>query len=153
MLHGTQGGAIVEIGVAQGDTSVFLLEHLKTTGDKRKAYFFDTFSGFTVDAIKYEIGQRGKPQKPYDAFKYGNELSFQKNLQRAGYSNFSIIKGDASIYDWASIAPIAAVLLDIDLYKPTIEILRAIWPHIVEGGGIVVDDCLANTPWDGALQA
>jgi hypothetical protein len=146
-------GAIVEIGVAQGDTSVFILEHLKTTGDRRKGYFFDTFQGFTQESVKHELDVRGKTEKHYDAFSYGDENIFKKNLERRGYSNFETVMGDASKYDWSRIAPIAAVLLDIDVYKPTIKILRQIWPHIVCRGGIVVDDCLPDTPWDGSLAA
>lgn len=62
-------------------------------------------------------------------------------------------KGDASKFDWSKVAPIGAVLLDIDLYAPTRAILENIYPHLCNGGGIVVDDCLQDSPWDGALQA
>jgi hypothetical protein len=146
-------GAVVEIGVAQGDTSVFILEHLKTTGDPRKAYFFDTFEGFTRESVNHEVGARGKRKKDYDAFSYCDQSIFEKNLERLGYSNFQTVKGDASKYDWSRIAPIAVVLLDIDLYQPTIDVLRRIWPHVVDGGEIVVDDCLPDSAWDGSLAA
>lgn len=147
------GGVIVEIGVAKGDTSAFILEHMKTTDDLRKVYFFDTFEGFTAESINYEVNVRGKSPVFFNAFKYGNEAIFRRNLTSAGYSNFIIQRGDAANFDWSTLGRVGAVLLDIDLYKPTIEVLNQIWPYIVEGGGIVVDDCLAGTPWDGSLQA
>lgn len=147
------GGAVVEIGVAQGNSSVFFLEHLRTMKDDRPLMLFDTFAGFTDDSIEVEVKQRGKSVSEYDKFRYGDEAKFQHNLRTAGYSSFKTIKGDASKFDWASIAPIGAVLLDIDLYAPTKAIMAAIYPHLCAGGGIVVDDCLANTPWDGSLQA
>lgn len=147
------GGAVCEIGVAQGDTSVFLLEHLKTMQDERPLHLFDTFSGFTEDSIAVEVNQRGKSLKEYDKFRYGDEQIFIRKLRRQGYANFKTHKGDAAKFDWASIAPIGAVLLDIDLYAPTKAIMDAVWPHLRPGGGIVVDDCLAGTPWDGSLQA
>lgn len=147
------GGAVVEIGVAQGDTSVFILEHLKTTGDARVPYFFDTFEGFTKESVDFEIEKRGKSGEKLDSFAYGDEAIFRENLRNAGYDKFKVVKGDAAKFDWSSIGPIGAVLLDIDLYQPTIAIMQAIWPYLVSGGGIVCDDCEANTAWDGSLQA
>lgn len=147
------GGAVVEIGVAQGDTSSFLLEHLKTTDDPRDLLLFDTFSGFTESSIDVEVNLRGKEEDAYMAFRYGDEQVFSRKLKAAGYSRFRTFSGDASEFDWGSIGPIGCVLLDIDVYEPTAKILRAVYPHLCEGGGIVVDDCLSNTPWDGSLQA
>ena len=147
------GGSIAEIGVAKGDTSVFLLEHLGTEGDERPLFLFDTFGGFTPDSVAIEVSDRGKAAGEYGVFRYSDERRFRRNLLRAGYENFRIMKGDASSFDWSTIAPIGAVLLDIDLYQPTITTLEALWPHLVPGGGVVVDDCLPDTPWDGSLQA
>jgi hypothetical protein len=147
------GGSVAEIGVAQGDTSVFLLEHLRTTGDPRPLRLFDTFGGFTPESIEVEVSGRGKEAGAYEAFRYGDEKRFATNLRNAGYERFEIVVGDASSFDWSSVAPIGAVILDIDLYQPTIATLNAIWPHLVPGGGVVVDDCLPGTPWDGSLQA
>jgi O-methyltransferase len=147
------GGSVAEIGVAQGDTSVFLLEHLRTTGDPRSLLLFDTFGGFTEESIEVEVSGRGKHADEYEAFRYGDEKRFSHNLRTAGYERFKTFAGDASAFDWSTVAPIGAVILDIDLYQPTIVTLNAIWPHLVPGGGVVVDDCLPGTPWDGSLQA
>jgi hypothetical protein len=149
----TSGGAVVEIGVAQGDSSVFFLEHLETTADPRPLLLFDTFSGFTPESIDVEVDQRGKHKSEYDKFRYGDEAKFRRNLANAGYHNFSTYRGDAAKFDWTQIGPVGAVLLDIDLYKPTLDILNAIYPLLVSGGGIVVDDCIEGGPWDGSLQA
>lgn len=145
--------SVAEVGVAKGDTSVFLLEHLRTVGDGRPLLLFDTFAGFTPESVEFEVADRGKAASAYDVFRYSDEQRFRRNLQKAGYENFEIVKGDASSFDWKTIAPIGAVILDIDLYQPTISSLEAIWPHLAPGGGVVVDDCLADTPWDGSLQA
>lgn len=147
------GGAVCEIGVAQGDTSTFLLEHLRSVGDPRPLYLFDTFAGFTEDSIAVEVNERGKDIREYDKFQYGDEEIFIRKLKKQGYANFKTVKGDAARFDWTSIGPIGAVLLDIDLYAPTRAIMDAIWPQLQPGGGIVLDDCLADTPWDGSLQA
>jgi hypothetical protein len=144
---------IAEVGVAHGDTSVFLLEHLARSADERALYLFDTFEGFTERSIEHEVRVRNKNPKEYDKFRYGDEQRFRQNLSRLGYKRFETVKGDASIVDWGALPPIAAILLDVDLYQPTIDLLEAVYPRLVPGGGIVVDDCLAGTPWDGSLQA
>jgi len=147
------GGAIAEVGVAQGDTSVFLLQHLQTVADERTLMLFDTFSGFTQESIDVEVEERGKSVEFFDKFRYGDENRFRRNLSKSGYSRFQTVKGDAAQYDWESLGPVGAILLDIDLYKPTIQILEKVYPLLVDGGGIVVDDCLPNRAWDGSLQA
>ena len=153
LIDSTPEGAVIEIGVAQGDTSVFLMEHLRTTGDHRPLLLFDTFSGFTPASIEIEVAERGKPRVDFDRFRYTDEAILRRNLERAGYTNFRIFAGDASKFDWSSVGPIAAVLVDVDLYQPTRDILGAVWPRIVPGGGIVVDDCVTGTSDDGAMQA
>ncbi len=147
------GGAIVEIGVARGDTSVFLLEHLRTTGDPRTLVFVDTFNGFTPESIDYEVTNRRKRAAEISDYSYGSARVFNHSLARLGYTNYRIIEGDCSEVDWKEIGPIGAVFLDVDLYLPTAATLEALWPLIVPGGGVVLDDCVEPAWFDGALQA
>lgn len=145
------GGLVAEIGVGQGDSSVFLLEHLLTTGDSRALHLFDTFNGFTDASIAVEVDQRSKTPADMLRFRYGSEARFRRNLTRRGYTNFRTVRGDAATFDWTG--PVAAILLDIDLYQPTLAVLEAVWPLLVPGGGIVVDDVRADTRDDGSMQA
>lgn len=155
LVDATRGtdAAVAEVGVAKGSTSVFLLEHLRTTEDARSLWLFDTFEGFTQSSIEYETRVRGKQGHDYDIFRYGHEENFRRGLRDAGYTSFRTVKGDAGAYDWSSLGSIGAVLLDVDLYEPTRAVLDAVWPHLVDGGGIVLDDCQAGTMHDGSLQA
>lgn len=147
------GGAIVEIGVARGETSVFILEHLRTTGDARTLVLVDTFSGFTPESVDYEVANRRKRASEISDYSYGNARVFNYSLARLGYSNYRIIEGDCSKVDWKEIGPIGAVFLDVDLYLPTSATLEALWPLIVPGGGVVLDDCVEPAWFDGAFQA
>lgn len=147
------GGAIVEIGVARGDTSVFLLEHLRTTGDPRNLVLVDTFAGFTPTSVDYEVENRGKRAVELSDYSYGSARIFNYGLARLGYTNYRIIESDCSKVDWKEIGPIGAVFLDVDLYLPTAVTLEALWPQIVPGGGVVLDDCVEPAWCDGALQA
>ena len=147
------GGAVVEIGVARGYASVFFLEHLRTTGDPRTMILIDTFGGFTPESVAHEVDQRKKGPSEIVDFSYGSVRIFNRSLARLGYTNYRIVQGDCSQVDWTEIGPIGAVFLDVDLYLPTAATLEAIWPQIVPGGGIVIDDCLPGRWCDGAYEA
>lgn len=149
----TRGGSVVEVGVGRGLTSVFLLEHLKATGDPRSLILIDTFTGFTETDIDYELRNRNRKRSDLSDFSYGDPGVLRGDLNRLGYSNHRIIVGDCARVDWAEIGPIAAMLLDVDLYAPTKAALEGAWPHLLPGGGIVVDDCIANHWANGSLEA
>ncbi len=155
LIDATRGtdGAIVEIGVARGDTSVFLLEHLRTTGDPRTLVLVDTFAGFTRESIDHEVKNRRKRASELSDYSYGSAKVFNYSLARLGYTNYRIVEGDCSKVDWKEIGPISAVFLDVDLYLPTAVTLEALWPQVVAGGGVVLDDCVEPAWCDGALQA
>ena len=79
---------------------------------------------------------------------------YEHGLKRLGYSNYRIVKGDCAKVNWADVTgPVGAVLLDVDLYLPTRQVLDAIWPLVVPGGGLALDDCIEPNWADGALQA
>ena len=147
------GAAIVEIGVGRGFTSVFLLEHLRTSRDPRSLLLVDTFSGFTDESIDYELGRRDKSPSDLTDYSYASSKVFEFGLTRLGYSRYRIMGADCTKVDWEAIGPIGALLLDVDLYQPTRETLELVWPLVIPGGGIIVDDCIEPHWADGALQA
>ena len=85
------------------------------------------------------------------------ELNFASSPTRL--SNFSAftfveaIKSDCSLIDYTKLEPIKFTFLDVDLYLPTLKTLEKIYDSTVEGGVILIDDCLDNNQWDGAYQA
>ena len=147
------GGAVLEIGVSWGHTSVFLLEHLRSTQSQQPVVLIDTFEGFVESSMRYEVVHRGKRRSDIDRFRYCSPTIFEHNLRRLGYDNFKIIVGDCCEVDYEAIGPIAVALLDVDLYMPTKYTLDKLWPHIASGGSVLVDDCIQGTEWDGSLQA
>lgn len=149
----TTEGAIVEVGVARGITSVFLLEHLRTVGDLRPLVMIDTFSGFTAKDIRHETAHRDRRRRDLANFSYGSAAVLRHSLLRLGYRNFQIIASDCATVDWQDIGPIAAMLCDVDLYQPTLATLEAVWPLLLPHGGIVVDDCIEPHWADGSLEA
>lgn len=147
------GAAVVEVGVGRGFTSVFLLEHLRTSGDPRSLFLVDTFTGFTEGNVDYELGERDKRASDLTDYSYGSREVFEFGLSRLGYSDYHIMATDCTKVDWNAIGPIGALLLDVDLYQPTRETLELVWPLVIPGGGIVVDDCIEPHWADGALEA
>jgi hypothetical protein len=147
------GSSVVEIGVGRGATSTFLLQHLRTTSDDRALVAVDTFSGFTPESIEIEVRSRGKSRRELHRFGYVDRSIYERTLRSRGYSSFRTIQGDAASVDYAALSPLGVVLLDIDLYQPTLDTLLAIEPHLAPTSFVVVDDCRPGCAWDGALQA
>ena len=148
-----KGGAVCEIGVGWGHTSVFLLEHMRSAGYEDRVVFVDTFRGFTSESMDHEVAHRGKLKKEIDRFGYASPGVYEKNLRKQGYDRFEVIAADCEKVDWPRIGSLAVVLLDVDLYLPTLRTLEAIWPLLVPGGVVLVDDCQPDQVFDGALQA
>jgi hypothetical protein len=73
-------GSIAEIGVARGQTTVFLNEHLQHSGDSRAYLCIDTFKGFTAGDIAYEGTRRGKRGIRYNEFGYNDAGIFAANI-------------------------------------------------------------------------
>ena len=93
----------------------------------------------------------------YVACDSGNRLySLNFEVWKKNFVAFPFVKAiqsDCSIFDYASIAPIKLVFLDVDLYLPIQKTLPKLFDILVPGGAIVVDDILNNTTYDGAYQA
>jgi len=147
-------GAIVEVGVGLGMTTVFLLEHMKLSQDNRPYYCIDTFGGFLAKDMDFEEKQRGKRRLEMEGrFAYNKKEVFEGNLRKAGYSNQVVVCADASTLDFSALAPIDVMLLDVDLFLPTKAVLERIMIYLNTRAYIMVDDCQPNSLWDGSDQA
>jgi hypothetical protein len=147
-------GAIVEVGVGLGMTTVFLLEHMKLSKDTRPYYCIDTFGGFLEKDLAFEAKQRGKDRREMEGrFAYNKKEIFEGNLKKAGYTNPIVLCADAATVDFSAIAPIDVMLLDVDLFVPTKAVLANVLKFLNSRAYIMVDDCQPNSLWDGADQA
>jgi hypothetical protein len=146
-------GDIVEIGVARGLTTRFMAEHIKNQNlaTSLTYYAIDTFESFTASDLDYEVKNRGKNLQELRGFEYNDYDVWKKNF--TSFSFVKAIKADCSDFDYASIAPLKLVFLDVDLYLPIQKTLPKLFEALVPGGAIVVDDILNNTTYDGAYQA
>lgn len=146
-------GAIVEIGVGGGSTSVIINKHLKHTQIKRRFYAIDTFFGFTKEDILYEQNKRGK-EDSYLYYRSNSKEWYTKTLIAHGIEDATVFKCDAKEFDYSLIGDISFCLFDVDLFLPTESVLPRLYELLVPGGVIIVDDCQPELSiYDGAGEA
>lgn len=118
-------GSFAEVGVWRGDTSRFI--HL--LAPERTLYLFDTFEGFPSEDLEHNDGR----------FRDTSEEIVKKRIENL--NNIVIRKGyfpetakglESEIF--------AFVLLDLDLYKPTLAGLEFFYPRMKLGGYIFAHD-------------
>lgn len=146
-------GDFVETGVWRGGTSVILLRVLrKFVPGERHLWAADSFQGLPTPqsmdkrrytapprrSLRFHVGRTGE----FSA----SEGLFRKNLERQGFPpettpEVRVLRGwfNESIPS-APIGRIAFLRLDGDLYESTMGPLESLYPKVVNGGFIYVDD-------------
>ncbi|MFP5448863.1 MAG: TylF/MycF/NovP-related O-methyltransferase [Alphaproteobacteria bacterium] len=159
-------GDIVECGVYKGASLLTFARFLETfsPGDRtRKVLGFDHFKGLAdrseKDGLDARVGNTAEGWNPaqfrdtlfslVDAF---NADSFVPQRPRV-----ELIDGDVRQTAHAYVAEhpglrIALLHLDMDLYEPTLEALKAFWPRILTGGVVLLDE-YAIREWPGESEA
>jgi SAM-dependent methyltransferase len=145
-------GCIVEAGCFAGGTTVFLNAHMDATGIEKPYHAIDTFGGFVKAQAEHEQISRGKAEA-FKGFADNSQRWFDRTMQANGIRRVRTTKADIAQFDFASIAPIAFCLLDVDLYLPTKAALPRIVSALSPGGLLVIDDCKPDNIYDGAYQA
>jgi hypothetical protein len=114
----------------------------------RRIFGFDTFTGFAdVDALDGSAVEAGD---------YATAENYEETLEKIcalhednapiqHIRKFGLIKGDASetIGPWLNENPqsiIAMAIFDMDLYKPTRDVLEKIAPRLTKGSLLVFDE-------------
>ncbi len=149
-------GVICEFGVQWGATLAQLINLrglYEPFNYSRKIFGFDTFEGFPE--LSQEDGPcatKGDYKTPQD---YEKTLEILLNLHESfspisHMKKFELIKGDASltIHTWLEKNPhaiISMAIFDMDIYKPTKEVLEKIIPRLTKGSLLVFDEL--NCPY------
>ena len=151
-------GCLLEVGCANGATTIFLnrfLDDAPRPEDRDRTYWcLDTFSGFLPEHVDHEVNHRGVHGGIREAFTANRRDWFDRTMASNGVTRVRSLEGDAATFAYASLAPIAFCLLDVDLYLPTSRALPHIFDALAPGGVLIVDDCdPQNANWNGASQA
>jgi hypothetical protein len=157
-------GDFVECGVWRGGSVMLMASTLLRRNDtSRDLWLYDTFGGMTAPGendIQAMSGRaaadilREHERTPDDPFwGISPRDAVEQNLRRTGYpfERVRVVEGDVALTLPAS-APqrIALLRLDTDWYASTRHELEQLWPRLVPGGILIVDD---YGYWRGARKA
>jgi hypothetical protein len=160
-------GWIVECGVYRGFSLFALAKFMEIfcMGDKsRKVLGFDNFTGFTE--LSREDGKKdekiGKSKGGISPSEYREDvMELMEICNQDAFAPWAkrveIIEGDVekTIPKYVIENPglrISLLHLDIDLYQPTFVALKNLYPLIVPGGVVVLDQ-YAHKDWGGESKA
>ena len=148
-------GVICEFGVQWGTTLAQLMAFrgiYEPYNHSRKIYGFDTFEGFPViDEKDHGFSELGD----YSVNSGHIELLEEILTIHESYSplshikKFDLVKGDASLTvgPWLAANPhaiISMAIFDMDVYKPTRDVLELILPRLTKGSLLVFDELNAE---------
>jgi hypothetical protein len=147
-------GDFVECGVFMGASVVLMARTLlKRNVSDRKIWLYDTFEGMPEPSEKdvfydgtrlLDIWKRKKrPNSIGSDDVYGPEEKVEENCRRTGYprNNLIFVKGlvEDMIPERAP-GKIALLRLDTDYYASTKHELEHLYPRLVKGGVLIIDD-------------
>jgi len=145
-------GTALEIGCANGDTTVWLNLWMAAAGIERRYVAIDTFSGFLSRDMAVEADHGRDGRRYARSFRGPTRKKFDHAISTNRIRGVEVVTGDATTLDYRRFAPAAFVLVDVDLYRPVRETLERVYPTLVKGGTIIVDDCCPGD-FEGALEA
>ena len=145
-------GCIVEAGVWRGGMSAGMADMVPG----RVHYLFDSFEGLPpakdIDGEAALNWQRNVSGPLY----YNNcraEIYFAKQaMAMASAKEVHIIQGwfNETVLSFVPQEPIAILRLDGDWYESTMQCLIGLYPHVMQGGLVILDDYYL---WDGCARA
>lgn len=143
-------GYALEVGCYRGGTTLLASSMLRRTGFPRPYRCIDTFGGFVDDQFNADV-KHGTPERLRSAFSSTSLPLVRRILDQHGCKDVELVQGDIiKVSESALPERIAVCLLDVDLEVPIHKGLERIYPRLVEGGIILVDDCPESTDWVGA---
>ena len=158
--EGGRDGVIVEAGTALGGSSVMLASARRSM---RPLLLFDTFgmipppSAADGPAVGKRYGEivAGKSSGISGDVYYGYQGDLRpvvrSNLEAHGCDLGSITLVQGLYEDTMALdGPIAAAHIDCDWYESVALCLARIWPHLVPGGVMIIDD---YDHWEGCRRA
>lgn len=157
-------GDIVECGVWRGGSMMAAAHCLMDNQDlDRELWLFDTFSGMSlptkndVDYMGNEAGellQQIPQDSPDSIWCYATIEEVQSNMNSAGYPGDKIhyVQGsvEETLLEHSLPDRIALLRLDTDWYESTRIELEILFPRLVPGGVLIIDD---YGHWDGCKKA
>lgn len=145
-------GSYVECGVWRGGMSAAIAE---LVGQTKHVHLFDSFEGLPpareIDGQAALAWQNDTTSPNYFDNCKAEESFVQEAMKLAGFSAFTIHRGwFENTLPLFRASKIAMLRLDGDWYDSVLTCLRHLYPGVVEGGIIILDDYYT---WDGCAKA
>ena len=155
-------GAVVECGVWKGGCSGVAALVLQENGYKRQLHLFDSFEGLPepgaedgTEAARYSDGRSGGQLRTT-----GKCVGTQEEVQQFLFGKLGIDRSKVTFHvgwfqetlpkDHEGVGPIALLRLDGDWYESTKVCLKFLYPQVVSGGYVILDD---YGTWAGCRKA
>ncbi len=136
-------GDFVECGVSHGFLSSAVMEHLKWDSLGKTFYLLDTFEGMDsrfITEVERQAGALDKNQAALDWGMYANSADAVR-ANFAEWENQRIIVGPVpDTLDQVDAQKIAYLHIDMNCAPPEIAALRFLWPRLVPGAFVLLDD-------------
>lgn len=156
-------GDFVECGVWKGGQAMIMAHTLLQAGDKkRRIWLYDTYTGMSKPAEcdtsiltgekALSIWERNNEQD-HNKWCYASLEEVSENLAATGYPKDNLIYVRGKVEDTIpNQAPkeIALLRLDTDWYESTRHELNHLFPRLVKGGVLIIDD---YGSWEGSRSA
>jgi O-methyltransferase len=155
-------GDFVECGVWRGGNAMVAADVFRRAHQPRHCWLFDTFAGMTepteADTRRNGEGARetylSKQRSDHNEWCYASLEDVQESFRLAGLTqNVHCVKGDVlqTLADPQNLpAKISVLRLDTDWYESTKVELETLYPRLVPGGILIIDD---YGHWQGAKKA
>ncbi len=155
-------GSFVEAGVWRGGSSIVAKKFLQ---GERQFFLYDTFAGMTEPTIHdFRVGSSNnsstlekwasEKEEDHNNWVFASLEEVQLNFNQFGLLDESITfqKGDVreTLIELQLPEEISLLRLDTDFYDSTLIELQVLWPKLVKGGVLILDD---YGHWDGARLA
>ena len=152
-------GDWVECGVWKGGSSMMAALSFKHFNKFRDLWLYDTFEGMS-EATKEDVSWQGEKGKDYKEPEWPGVQEVQFNMDSTGYNNTGIAinskhiryvigKVEDTLHKTTPVR-IAILRLDTDWYKSTLYELQQLYPLLISGGVLIIDD---YGHWEGARKA
>lgn len=145
-------GCIVECGVWRGGMSAGMADVLPG----RLHFLFDSFEGLPpaqdIDGEAALSWQKDTSSANYYDNCRAERGYAERAMQMSGAKCFKLVQGwfRDTLVGFTPEEPIAVLRLDGDWYESTLQCLTALYPHVVPGGLVIIDDYFT---WDGCSRA
>lgn len=136
-------GDFVECGVNRGFLSSAIMEDLNWNSLDRTFWLLDTFSGIDTAIVSLEEidpGSKERNQKFFESGLYTADVdAVRKNF--AEWSNVEIVVGSVpGTLEKITAERIAFASIDMNTAPPEVAAMEFLWPRLVPGAMIVLDD-------------